>query len=355
MKGPLGLIANPASGKDIRRLVAHASVFGNNEKSNIIRRAIAGAVAVGVREFLYMPDDHLLVDRALDGLTAAATPADRDQSTAAQRLRPGLDFTCQPVLVPGTGTALDTVRAAQRLREAGCGALLTLGGDGTNRAVALGWRDAPLMAVSTGTNNVFPHMIEATVAGAAAGLVATGALALEQVAQRAKVVDVVIEAEGDQGPVRDLALIDAVLVAGAFTGAKAVWDARLPRLAVLTRAEPAAVGFSAIGGLLHPLSPEADGALLLRFGGVPSLNAPIAPGLYQPVAVAEVRPLALGETAVGEGPGVLALDGERERLVPAGGRARLTVQRDGPWVIDAAAALRLSAKRGLWALPALQR
>jgi len=34
----IGIIANPASGKDIRRLVAHASVFDNREKAHIVRR-----------------------------------------------------------------------------------------------------------------------------------------------------------------------------------------------------------------------------------------------------------------------------------------------------------------------------
>jgi predicted polyphosphate/ATP-dependent NAD kinase len=33
----VGIIANPASGRDIRRLVAHGSVFDNNEKVNIVR------------------------------------------------------------------------------------------------------------------------------------------------------------------------------------------------------------------------------------------------------------------------------------------------------------------------------
>ena len=42
----VGIIANPASGKDIRRLVAHASVFDNNEKINIVRRVLLGLDAV---------------------------------------------------------------------------------------------------------------------------------------------------------------------------------------------------------------------------------------------------------------------------------------------------------------------
>ena len=52
--------------------------------------------------------------------------------------------------------------------------LVTLGGDGTNRTVCGVWPEATLVPMSTGTNNVFPSLTEPTVAGAAAGLVATG-------------------------------------------------------------------------------------------------------------------------------------------------------------------------------------
>ena len=41
----VGIIANPASGKDIRRLVAHGSTFDNNEKTNIVRRVLLGDLA----------------------------------------------------------------------------------------------------------------------------------------------------------------------------------------------------------------------------------------------------------------------------------------------------------------------
>ena len=43
----IGIIANPSSGKDIRRLTARASVFDNREKAAIVRRAVAGAMAAG--------------------------------------------------------------------------------------------------------------------------------------------------------------------------------------------------------------------------------------------------------------------------------------------------------------------
>src|SRR5918998_1265194 len=60
----VGIIANPASGKDIRRLVAHGSAFDNNEKINIVRRMPLGLDAAGVREVAYLPDAYGIVERA---------------------------------------------------------------------------------------------------------------------------------------------------------------------------------------------------------------------------------------------------------------------------------------------------
>ncbi len=227
------------------------------------------------------------------------------------------------------------------MRAAGCAVLVTLGGDGTNRAVARGWLDAPLVAVSTGTNNVFPSMVEGTVAGAAAGLIAGGAVPLGEVAAQSKRVHIVVEGEAD-----DLALVDAALVEGTFVGARALWEPERLRLVVLTRAEPAAIGLSALGGLLAPLDAEEDAGLMLTFGpGGVVVRAPLAPGLYQDVAVAAVERLALGEPVTVEGPGILALDGERERVLRPGQRAVLRVLRDGPWLVDVRRTLWTAARR----------
>ena len=46
----VGVVANPASGRDIRRLVAGASVFDNVEKGNMVYRFMVGLGAVGVVE-----------------------------------------------------------------------------------------------------------------------------------------------------------------------------------------------------------------------------------------------------------------------------------------------------------------
>jgi len=51
VSGSIGIAVNPASGKDVRRLVARASVFDNQEKCAIVRRAIVGAVGAGANAF----------------------------------------------------------------------------------------------------------------------------------------------------------------------------------------------------------------------------------------------------------------------------------------------------------------
>ena len=41
--GLIAIAANPASGRDIRRLVSYATVFNNREKQNIMEREIGRA------------------------------------------------------------------------------------------------------------------------------------------------------------------------------------------------------------------------------------------------------------------------------------------------------------------------
>jgi predicted polyphosphate/ATP-dependent NAD kinase len=52
----VGIIANPASGADIRRLVALGTLFGTQEKINIVRRALVGLDATGIERIYMMPD-----------------------------------------------------------------------------------------------------------------------------------------------------------------------------------------------------------------------------------------------------------------------------------------------------------
>ena len=64
----VGIIANPAAGKDIRRLVSYATVIGNTKKIDIVKRVILALNSTGVDEIVTMPDPYQLVDRALDAI-----------------------------------------------------------------------------------------------------------------------------------------------------------------------------------------------------------------------------------------------------------------------------------------------
>ena len=325
--GSVGLIANPASGRDIRRLVAHASVISTDEKVRIIRRLLLALDAAGVERVLYMPDTSRLVPRAA-----------RDQPL-------GLELTP----LPGRfhGVAADTTAAAGLIADAGAACLISLGGDGTNRAIALGSTDVPLIPLSSGTNNVFPAWRESTVAGLAAAAIATGAVDVATVARRSKLIQVELPQRDD------LALIDVAVLDGDIVGSRAIWEPQRLRQLFLTRADPAAIGLSAIGGAIVSVGAEDDQGLHLMFAPSPSdavrsVRAAIAPGLLREVHIREVRPLELAAIVPLTGPALLAFDGEREVALGDGQSARLRLTRAGPPVVDIDACLAAAREAGFF-------
>jgi len=319
----VGIIANPASGKDIRRLVAHATTFDNQSKIGLMRCALVGMAATGVTDVLIMPDVQRLGERMLDGL--------QHSGEALPRVTV-LDM-------PVTDQAADSEQAAALLREAGAGCILVLGGDGTARAVSKGAGEVPLLAVSTGTNNVLPSFVEGTVAGLAAGALATGRVALDQAALRHKWLELWVN-----GVPCDRALVDAAALTGAFVGSRAVWRAEDLRQAVVTRAQPASIGLSAIAGVVLPTEPSdmLGVALTLDPNASRRVLAAIGPGLLREVGIASARTIRVGESVelAAERPLVVALDGERERVLYAGDQGHLLLRADGPWLVDAQRVMR---------------
>lgn len=326
-KRTLGIVINPLSGRDARRLFARASPSTHASKRNQVERLIVGAVSGGVERVVLVHDAFRIADSAVEAL--------------------GIEVEIDLHQIGVRGNAQDTVDAVTLMRDAGCGALAVLGGDGTSRIVARTWPDAKILPLSTGTNNVFPDMLEATVAGAAAGLVAAGRVSREVATRRAKVVRIEIDGEDD-----DLALIDAVQMVDDSTGNLLPFDPELARSLVLSRALPDAVGMSSVGGLLRPCSAEDDFGVFVRCAapgeGRNQLLAPVSPGLYRQVHIAEHRRLALGERVALRGPGLVACDGDRERGLAPGQAACLRVERDGPYVIHAGRALAAAAEAGVY-------
>ncbi|TCJ19914.1 ATP-NAD kinase [Rubrobacter taiwanensis] len=333
----VGVVANPASGRDIRRLVAGASVFDNAEKGNMVRRLMTGLGAAGVDRVLMMP--------AGDGIAESLTRNLRGRTGALrEQPLPELEFVAMPV----RNDAGDTVRAVAEMRERDVAAIAVLGGDGTHRLVARHCADVPLCALSTGTNNAFPEMREATVAGLATGLVATGQVERREALRREKVLRV-----GVNGAARyDCALIDVAVTRERWTGARALWHAGEISEVFVSFARPNAVGLSSIAGLLDPISRSESCGMHLRLTAPEEADAvlrvPLAPGLIVPVGVEEARRMYPGEAFPVEADGcTLALDGEREIELGPGDRAEVRLEVDGPLTIDVDAVMELAARRGL--------
>jgi predicted polyphosphate/ATP-dependent NAD kinase len=307
--GSVGLIANPVAGKDVRRLYAAASVSSTEQKIQTLRRVFSGLSAAGVERALYMPEPLRMVPRAHAGRFP--------------------EIALVPAAPARFGDARDTERAAAVMRAAGVSAIVCLGGDGTHRALAKGASDVPLLALSTGTNNAFPAQIEGTVAGLAAGALALGFVEPGLVAPRAKAIELELDSE------RELALIDVARLEPGFVASRALIEPEAIREVVLTRASAERIGLAALGGALATVTADDDFGLHLRLGpGGSAVRAALAPGRLVTLRVESQRRIGLGESVELPGPALLAVDGERERALREGERARLRVARRGPPVVD---------------------
>ena len=324
----VGIIANPASGKDIRRLVAYASLMDNKEKTNLVRRILLGIDSTGVDEILIMPDYYGLGQRALSGLSR-------------ENIRARVSILDMKV----SGTQEDSTTAIRLMRELGVECVVTVGGDGTNRAVAKGDRSIPLVPVSTGTNNVFPVMVEATTAGVAAGIVARGIIGLEDVVSTHKRLIIL-----ENGSESDMALIDVVVLEQPFIGSRAIWNLSEVKQIICTRAEPNSMGLSCIGGCVCPVGPDDDHGLHLKLGeGSLRARAAVLPGVIEEIGIQEFRLIELGEAVeLVQKPCLIAVDGEREMVVRARDEVKVRVERDGPRVVDLNKAINKAARQGFF-------
>ena len=330
----IGIIANPAAGRDIRRLVAQASVFPIAEKRNMITRIFSALGAVGVSTCYMIPDESGIADRVKRAIGLGPPEG---------QVWPEVEFLDMPI----EESAADTLEATARMVEHGVGGIMVLGGDGTNRLVAQACDGVPLTSLSTGTNNVFPMMREATIAGLAAGLVATGALPREDAARRNKVLRITV----NDAP-RDLALVDVCVSGAAWTGAKALWRADALDQLFVTFAEADAIGLSSIAGLVRPVSRDAPTGVALDLSAGPgaarTVSAPLAPGLMADIGVERVFDLEAGVTHPIRLPrGVLALDGEREIAFGPKDRVAVVLEPDGPFTVEIPRAMELAARSGL--------
>ncbi|SMG53585.1 ATP-NAD kinase family protein [Paraburkholderia susongensis] len=330
----VGIIANPISARDIRRVIANANSLQLADRVNIVLRLLAALTAGGVDRVLMMPDREGLRVMLHRHLSRAQGP---DAALAA------VDYLDMPV----TGSVDDTLRAAHMMREAGVAAIVVLGGDGTHRAVVRECGEVPIVGISTGTNNAFPEMREPTITGLATGLFASGRIPASHALASNKRLDVTIR-EPNGAVRRDIALVDAVISREQYIGARAVWKTDTLAAVYVSYASPQAIGLSAIAGLLEPVDRFEPGGLAIELGSPGhcafELTAPIAPGLMRPVPIACWQRLEHAvPRRVQQHTGIVALDGERELAFGQHDEVFVTLYENAFLSIDVAACMRYAA------------
>ncbi|MFC4544452.1 NAD(+)/NADH kinase [Halosolutus amylolyticus] len=325
----VGLIVNPAAGRDVRRLTGGATVVDNYAKRRVAECVLDGLTATSDPPAVrLMPDRSGIADHAV-----AESPGAVDASVLE---------------MPVEKSAADTRRAAARFREDGLAAVVVLGGDGTTRDVASEIGEVPVIAVSTGTNNVVPTAVDGTLAGVAAALIATAAVPAADVTTRHGMVEARVEAGTGERTLS--ALASAEVSSRSFVGTRALLDPTDLRGGVVSRAHPGDVGLAAVAGAFERVAPTDPGGVVLRLADPAeaprSVRAVLAPGVTATVGIESVDRLDWDETARFDVPdGVVGADGERE-LELTDATVALTPVPEGPRLVDVDATLSAGADAG---------
>lgn len=339
--GKVGIIANPISARDIRRVVASANGVQVADRANIVLRALAALAACGIEEVMMMPER--------GGIATHVTRGMERSSAQGEARFPRLTHLNMPV----TGTVEDTRRAARMMREAGdVAAIIVLGGDGTHRAVVAECGAVPIAGISTGTNNAFPEHREPTITGLATGLAAMGLVPPRIAFFENKLIEVRVD-----GGAAEIALVDVALVTDRYVGARALWRTETFRELFVTFADPEVIGMAAIGGLIEPVTRAEPGGLALTLAPAETagrvVRAPIAPGLVAEVGVESWRRMpAGGAFTPALAAGAVALDGERELFFDPHQQVEITLRDAAFRTVDVGAVMGFAAREKLFLSPA---
>ena len=337
-KPVIGIIANPVSARDIRRIVAYAGNLQITDRANIVLRLLAGLGAVGIERVVMMPENAGIRAHVMRGLQ-------RSTNLSEGRF-PQVDYLEMAV----SASSDDSVEAARQMHEAGVAAIIVLGGDGTHRAVVSACGDLPIAGVSTGTNNAFPKFQEPTTVGMAVGLAVTDASLGDAAFRDNKLLEVDVSGQ------REIALVDVAVVAERYVGARALWRAQNFKELYVSFAETEVIGMSVIAGLLDPVDRDTPEGRCVRFDSSDTpkyeLQAPIAPGVIETVGIESWYPLRPDiPCAIDIPQGSIAFDGERELSFSRDDRPTVTLRTKAFRTVDVAACMQGSARARLLRKP----
>lgn len=334
MGSVVGIIANPVSARDIRRVIANATALQITDRANIVLRVLSCLKSCGVERVIMMPENGGIRQHVRRGIDRAEA-----QRTGEFPSLTHLDWKI-------SGTVADTVRAARDMKEMGVSAIVVLGGDGTHRAVVSACGKVPIAGISTGTNNAFPEHREPTITGLAVGLAITGRVPPRVAFSPNKQLVVRV---GNQ---REIALVDVAVVTERYIGARALWRTDTFRELFVTFADPEVIGMSAIAGLLKRVTRDEPHGVHVKLGTGRearfAVNTPIAPGFMRGVGIRSYANLPAGRPVTPEiGAGSIALDGERELSFDDHDEVSVTLETAAFRTVNVSACMQYAAKKGL--------
>lgn len=318
----VGLIINPAAGRDVRRLVAEAELVGVFTKINVAKRFILGLSSIGVDEILLMPDNYGIAEALI-----------RDLSNKVE---------INLVDIEPRSDVSDTILAASLMSKEKVDIIVGFGGDGTLRAIFKGAGSTPIAGVPLGTNNVLSRMaVDPTVLGVLIGLSINNVIPLSKSLIRMKSLKLFLD-----GTLTDMALIDIAFLNEKFTGARAVWDISSLSYVIYSKCEPTDIGLASIGGNIYPVSINDDHGLMIKLGREEAskiVKAVIAPGLVKTVYVKSFKIIKVGDkiSIPGNYYNTIAFDGERELTVTPNSKIEVLIDRSGPLLYDPNLTLRI--------------
>lgn len=329
----IGIIANPASGKDIRRMISYAVSIDNTDKVKIVQQIILSASSMGVEKIYFMPEYYGIFQTALKNISY--THQDAVSHIEA--------IPTHSVII---GNQDDTITATKIMVEEQVSCIVTLGGDGTNRVIAKNCADIPLIPISTGTNNVFPKSIQGTAAGTAAGIFSVANLIdQEKFTQQTKRIEIWNEDE-----LLDIALIDAVVIDDVKTASRAMWGTEDFEQVFLTSSKLGNIGISSMGAALKEISETEDKGLYVQMDDEAHqyIHFPIAPGLFSTVSYSHWQLTSMDEfIPIKAVPSVIALDGEKDFYVRPGMDLKIKITQKGPKTVHIDNVLKEGSTRGL--------
>ena len=304
----VGIIANPLSGKDIRRLVASASVVSTHAKANELVKLYSGLVSEGIKKIVVMPD--------LSDITKRSREKFNDQVETEILKTTVIDH------------EETTIQAAKEMERRKLGCVVIFGGDGTCRLASKFLANTPILAISTGTNNLFPKKIDGTVAGMVVGKFYNLKNKKDYCFKEQK-LDIYINKK-----YKDSALVDAVISDIPYIGSKAIWNMDNVKEMFISKVIPEGIGFSSIAFHLTKKQDLINQGIYINFNDSRSpmiIKAPIAPGKIEEVLINKWKIFDSNDLIeIALKSGTIALDGERTIEFSTSEKASVKLNLNGP-------------------------